>query len=162
MKSIEIYGDNRHDNATQTRIACRGIVVQDEMILLSYEVNTDQWFIPGGGLENCETLEACCIRELREETGYTVKPTQHVLTIHEYYEDWHFISHYFICEVVGKGDRSLTEREREVGLEPRWVELSTARGIFSKHKSYDVSDEMKRGAYLREYEALLNAVNPQF
>ncbi len=30
------------------------------------------WAIPGGGAREGETLQACCIRDVREETGYTV------------------------------------------------------------------------------------------
>lgn len=48
----------------------------------------------------------------------------------------------------------LTEREAEVGLEPRWVPLDEAVVIFSKHNEY-ADNEMKRGAYQREHEALL-------
>lgn len=70
MKTIDIYGDNRFEKQTKTRVACRGIVISDGKILMSYEVKTDQWFIPGGGLENDENLEECCVRELAEETGY--------------------------------------------------------------------------------------------
>lgn len=72
MKTIDIYGDNRFEKQTKTRVACRGIVLSKGNILLSYEVNTDQWFIPGGGLEADESLEECCSRELAEETGCVV------------------------------------------------------------------------------------------
>jgi hypothetical protein len=67
---------------------------------------------------------------------------------------WLFESHYFICELEGKTARKLTEREAEVGLEPRWIPVHDAVDIFSKHNAYAAADEMKRGAYLREYEAL--------
>ncbi|MBQ8278482.1 MAG: NUDIX domain-containing protein [Roseburia sp.] len=154
MKTIDIYGENRFEKYTKIREACRGIVISDEKILLSYEVNCDQYFIPGGGLEQNESLEECCIRELAEETGYIVRPIKQYLTINEYYEEWLFVSHYFICEVVGKTERSLTEREIEVGLEPRWIPLNEAIEIYSKHQDYANENEMKRGAYLREYEAL--------
>ena len=137
------------------REACRGVVIENNNILLTYEVNTDQWFIPGGGLEDGENSIECCIRELTEETGAIVKPGEHFLTIHEYYEEWHFVSHYFICERVGKTERTLTERERLVGLEPRWIPLPDALEIFSRHNDYAAENEMKRGAYLREYQALL-------
>ena len=50
MKTIDIYGDNRFEKQTKTRVACRGIVISDGKILMSYEVKTDQWFIPGGGV----------------------------------------------------------------------------------------------------------------
>ena len=29
MKEITIYGDNRHEKATKSRIACRGILIRD-------------------------------------------------------------------------------------------------------------------------------------
>ena len=63
MESINIFGENRFETYTKIRKACRGIVISNGMILLTYEVNTDQWFIPGGGLESGESLEACCVRE---------------------------------------------------------------------------------------------------
>ena len=154
METINIFGENRFETYTKTRKACRGIVISNGMILLTYEVNTDQWFIPGGGLESLESIEQCCIRELAEETGYVVNPQRHFATINEYYDEWLFISHYFTCEITGETQRLLTEREAEVGLEPRWIPLHEAVTIFSKHQDY-AYDEMKRGSYLREYKALL-------
>lgn len=156
MKTIEILGENRFVEQTKTRVACRGVVISEGKILLTYEVNTDQYFIPGGGLEGGESLGECCVRELAEETGYVVRPLQQYLTIHEYYEEWFFVSHYFICEVQGETVRKLTEREAEAGLVPKWIPLEEAIEIFSKHQEYAAEDEMKRGAYLREYEALTN------
>lgn len=153
METINIYGDNRFAEHTKIREACRGIVVNDGKILMTYEVNTDQWFIPGGGLEGQESIEQCCIRELAEETGCVVNPLFRYLTINEYYEEWLFISHYFICEITRQTQRLLTEREMEVGLEPRWIPQEDAISIFSKHQEY-ADDEMKQGAYLREYKAL--------
>lgn len=154
MKLLNIYGDNRHKKHTKTREACRGILISEEKILLTYEVNTDQWFIPGGGLEINESLEDCCVRELAEETGCIVKTNKHYLKINEYYEEWFFISHYFVCDFIGETKRKLTEREVEVGLEPKWISLNEAIEIFSKHQEYACENEMKRGAYLREYNAL--------
>ena len=86
METINIFGENRFETYTKTRKACRGIVISNGMILLTYEVNTDQWFIPGGGLESGESLEACCVRELAEETGCIVRPIYQYLMINEYYE----------------------------------------------------------------------------
>ena len=161
MKIIDIYGDNRFETYTKTREACRGIVIRDGKILLTYEVNTDQWFIPGGGVEGTESLENCCVRELAEETGCVVEAEERFLTINEYYEEWFFVSHYYVCDYVGDTERTLTEREAEVGLEPRWIPLEEAIEIFSKHQEYAAENEMKRGAYLREYKALLTFVEKE-
>lgn len=158
MEIINIYGDNRFEKVSKKRIACRGIIVLDDKILLTNEVNMDQWFIPGGGLEPNETLEECCIREMAEETGELVTIFESYLIINEYYEDWHFESYYFICGLLGKTKRKLTSREIEAGLEPRWISLAEAIDIFSKHQEF-ADNEMKRGAYLREYNALLCYIN---
>lgn len=153
MKTVHIYGDNRFERHTKVRAACRGIVIRDGKILLSYEANADQWMIPGGGIEAEESEEACCVRELAEETGFLVKPLQPYLEIHEYYEDWLYTSRYFICQVMGQAESKLTRREKEVGMEPRWIPLEEAVSIFSKHQDY-ADQEEKRGMYLREYLAL--------
>lgn len=154
MPTLEIIGSNSHPTFTKTRIACRGIVVRNGMLLLSRETVTDWWLIPGGGLERDETVEECCIREVREETGYTVRPVTQFLTLHEYYEEWRYTSHYFICEVQGEGEPSLTEAEQKRGLAPEWLPLEEALSIFAKHRDYASTSEEKRGSYLREYTAL--------
>lgn len=160
MKTIDIYGEKYFEQYVKIREACRGIVIRDDQILLTYEVNTDQWFIPGGGLENKETLEACVGRELAEETGCIVNPKYKYLTINEHYEDWLFISHYFVCEYVDDTERTLTEMEALNGLEPRWICISEAVDIFSKYQDYYADEnKMKYGAYLREYKALLSYVD---
>lgn len=155
MKTMETIGANYFGTFSHTREGCRGIVVCGGAILLSREVNTDYWLIPGGGMEAGETPEECCTREVREETGVLVEPVEKFLTLHEYYEDWRYTSHYFTCEVIGSGAQALTEQERERGLIPRWIPLEKALSIFRKHADYAATNEEKRGAYLREYTALL-------
>lgn len=154
MKILDIYGDNRFDIFTKTRTSCRGIVIKDDNILLTYEINTDIYNIPGGGLEANEDLQDCCIREIAEETGYKVEPTEEFFLTNEYYEEWLYISHYYICKCVGETERKLSPREIKVGMEPVWVPLNEAIEIFSKHQDYAATDEEKRGIYLREYNAL--------
>ena len=154
MKTVEILGENRFETWTKTRAGSRAVVVRDSRILLSHEVNSGWWLVPGGGEEEGETPEECCVREVEEETGLIVKPLQQFLTMYEYYEEYRYISHYFICEVTGQGRMRLTDAEIRRGVEPQWIPLQEAVDIFSRHQSYaDVSEE-KRGAYLREYTAL--------
>ena len=154
MKEAVIYGENRHANATHTRVACRGVIIRDGKILLVYEANLDKYLIPGGGVEPGETLEQCCIREMAEETGTVVQPRQHYLTIHEYYQRWHLISHYFVCDCQGETQQHLTDYEADAGMEPRRLPLEEAREVFSRFSEWEGIDDMKRGAYLREFTAL--------
>ena len=158
MKIIDIVGANYFGKWNKTRTACRGIIIENSKILLSYEAVTDQWMIPGGGLEEGETEAECCIREIAEETGTLVDDSECLLEIDEYYEDWKWINKYFFCKVKGMTEPKLTERERNVGIEARWISVDEAKNIFSKHDSYTGTDEMRRGMYLREHTALTELV----
>lgn len=156
MKIIEIIGENYFGHYDRIRAGCRGIVIKDGKILLSYETKKDTWMIPGGGSEDGEDDRACCIREISEETGSVVDLSPCVLEIDEYYEDVKYISRYFFGVIVGETERKLTPAEIEGGLEPVWTSVRKAEKIFSRHASYSQTDEMKRGLYLREYTALKN------
>lgn len=139
---------------SKTRVGCRGIVIKDSLMLISHEVNTDYYLIPGDGLEGGETAEECCIREIREETGYIVRPVSCFLTMNEYYEEYKYVSHYFVCEIIGKSVQNLTAYERERGLIPEWIAPKKMLEMFSRHNDFAATNEEKRGAYLREYTAL--------
>lgn len=158
MKTIDIVGENYFGKWDKTRTACRGIVIDGEKILLSYETRTDQWMLPGGGLEENESERECCVREIAEETGAIVETSDCLLEINEYYEDWKWVNKYFVCKVIGSTEIKQTKREIEVGMEPRWLSISEIKDIFSKHNLYANENEMRRGMYLREYTALTELV----
>lgn len=154
MKTIEILGENRFETFTKTRSGSRAIIIRDGKLLLSHETNSGWWLIPGGGLEAGETPEMACIREVEEETGYIVRPVRQFLTMNEYYEEYRYVSDYFVCEVTGKGRMNLTDAEIRRGVEPQWIPFREAVRIFSEHESYAGISEEKRGSYQREYTAL--------
>ena len=154
MKTIEIVGKNYFGHWTHERTACRCIVIEDGCVLLSYAARDDLWMIPGGGLEAGEDEGTCCVRELAEETGRIVLPSACALEIDEYYEDCKYVSRYFFGAVVGRCQIKLTEAERRMGLEPRWLPGEEALHIFSRHADYTDTDEERRGIYQREHTAL--------
>ncbi len=154
MRSIDIYGANYAGHSAHERAASRGILLRGDDILLSRETAVGQWMIPGGGVEAGETPEACCVREMAEETGVLVRPERCFLTLNEHYEDWKYVTHYFACAETGTAERRPTERERAVGAEPAWIPLKDALAIFSRHADWAATDEERRGIYLREYRAL--------
>lgn len=158
MKEIDILGANRFEIYTKTRGGSRAVILRGNSILLSHEVVSGNWLIPGGGLEEGETPEECCVRETEEETGLIVKPVREYLVLNEYYEEVRYISHYFACEVIGSGKMRLTEREIEAGARPEWLPLKEAVELFSHHQDYAATNEERRGMYLREYTALMEYV----
>ena len=151
VETITQYAKNYADPPLGVRQASRAIIVKDGKVLLTYETNTDVYMSPGGGIEPNETLEECCVRELREETGYIVKPIQRFVTVNEYCFEIMYASNYFICEITGESERKLTETEIEHGATPVWLDFEEALEMFSHYpeKREDISS-----LYLREYTVL--------
>jgi 8-oxo-dGTP pyrophosphatase MutT (NUDIX family) len=52
-------------------VSVNGVVARDGRILLLHNVR-GEWELPGGRLEIGETPEQCVVREIAEETGWTV------------------------------------------------------------------------------------------
>ena len=130
MRTISIVGDNYLGKWEKARVACRGIILRDGMILLSCETANGIWMLPGGGLEPGEDERACCIREIAEETGILTEPSECALEIDEYYGDRKWVNRYFFGTVAGKTGRNLTDAEKAVRMEPGWLPLEEAVRIF--------------------------------
>ena len=158
-RNFTIVGSNFTGEVKNVREASRAIIIENDELLVSYEKNTNQYMIPGGGNEENEDNISCVKRELEEETGYLIEPGELVLTIDEYYEDCRYISHYYLAKVVGKGTQHLSERELEVGMVPLWKNVDEMIDIFSPYKNHEERDEMRRGLYFREYWALVKSLN---
>ena len=159
METIEIIGDDYLGHFDNLRYASRAVIIKDNMILLSYEVNTDLWKLPGGGLENDETASDAVIREVREETGHIIEPSSLILEIDEYYGNSKFVTYYFFGDIKGTTNQSLTEGEIKNRLEPRWIAIKEAINIFSNYEKYTHGFVEKSGLYYREYVALNRMLN---
>ncbi|MFI1734458.1 NUDIX hydrolase [Streptomyces acidicola] len=61
----------------ELRVAAYAVCVRDEQVLLARWVARDgskRWTLPGGGMDHGEDPYDTVIREVEEETGYTVEP----------------------------------------------------------------------------------------
>ncbi len=154
MKTIDIIGNNYYGSWNRIRRACRSIIIQNGKILLTHMKKHDVWMLPGGGTEENETERQCVIRETAEETGYLIMPSDCLLEIDEYYENWKYVTYYFSGEIIAVSGSRLTEVEKRAGMESAWISVSECMEIFSKHNDYAQTDEVKRGIYERECMAL--------
>lgn len=123
MDSLKTYLSKKWDTQVRNLYFIPTVIVQANFkkLIEKFKIhgaNAGYYLIPGGGLESGETPEECCAREVREETGYIVKPVFHFLTVNEYYEEYKFISHYFLCDIIGESEQNLTANEIKRGLIP--------------------------------------------
>ena len=73
------------------------------------------WEFPGGKQETGETLEACLVREIREELGLDIDVGRHFLTVEQEYPDIRIRLHCFAC--TASGDPAEMSDHHEI----RWV-----------------------------------------
>jgi 8-oxo-dGTP pyrophosphatase MutT (NUDIX family) len=100
---------------TKRATSAGGVVVDDRpdgsrLVLLIARRNAagePQWTLPKGRIEDGETHEQAAVREVREETGYTVRIRDRLGTI-DYWFVWrpdrvryHKFVHYFVMETDG-------------------------------------------------------------
>lgn len=120
------------EGTVYARIAARAIVHFDDKYLFVKGIDGDLKF-PGGGMEEGETIIETLIREVKEETGYTVdesrlsvKPRYFVHEMGKGAIDDKLImdSYYYDC-YVNEGMHFLNEAdfETETGYHPVWITL---------------------------------------
>jgi 8-oxo-dGTP diphosphatase len=87
-----------------------GVIVHDGRVVIvkrRFEPLAGQWSIPGGAVEAGETLEACVVREMNEETGFVVEVGPVVEVLDRITRDdegrvlYHFVLIDYLCRPVG-------------------------------------------------------------
>lgn len=72
------------------------------------------WEFPGGKCEPGESLDACLVRELREELNVQARVGEEILSTSHAYADRTIELHFFRCEIVGMPSP-------QQGQEMQWV-----------------------------------------
>jgi 8-oxo-dGTP diphosphatase len=94
------------------------IIMNDKVLMVQQHVQRGDivWNFPGGGMEENETPEQTCIREVREETGYEVQIKKLLLKGKEKFT--------FLAEVIG-GELSLDKEliGNEDLVDVKWISL---------------------------------------
>jgi len=141
---IEIFADDLRKEDTlgiKPHIGARGIVRRDDEFLLIHLESTDLYTLPGGGVEQGESLEEAVVREVKEETGYVCKVVKPGVVLKEYFSDSIWQNHYFVLELVSEGSVALTEEEKELGLKAVWLSFEDVLHVLSEHESKAVHAE---------------------
>ena len=115
----------------EKRVSSRAIIIEDGKLLTMFrrKIKKDgsvkeYYVIPGGGLEESETLEENVIRELKEEFNVDIEVVKFLGT--EEYDDT--IANYFLCKIVNGtpklGGEELERMTNENYYEVRYINLN--------------------------------------
>lgn len=129
------------------RSAAKALIVHEGKLLLNRCVHTDgslYYDLPGGGQQQYESLEQAVVREVWEETGYTVRMVRFAALAEEIYtseklreaypEYTHRVKHIFIAELMD-GLRAVPT-ELDMGMERcEWVALEDVPRLKEVHPS---------------------------
>ncbi|SDQ06334.1 NUDIX hydrolase [Virgibacillus salinus] len=93
------------------------------MVLQGKPEEDKTWSVPSGGLEKNESFEECCVREIKEETGYVAEVVDEIKVKKGIYEKINisFEVHYFLVKIVG-GDRKIQDPDNLI-YEIAWKNL---------------------------------------
>ena len=118
------------------RVSSRAIIIEDGKLLTMFrrKIKNDgsikeYYVIPGGGLEENETLEENVIRELKEEFNVDIEVIKFLESVE--YKDT--IANYFLCKIVNGtpklGGEELERMSESNYYEVRFVDLNELDNI---------------------------------
>lgn len=129
----------------KTRTTIRGVVFNNDKVLMLYSKKYNDYIFPGGGIKEAESHEECLKRELYEEVGaHKVKMIEPIGYIEEIRHGisgsdsvYNQKSYYYACIIDEIGEPNFVGRENEDVLETVYVEIDEV----IKHNNKIVKDK---------------------
>jgi 8-oxo-dGTP diphosphatase len=111
-----------------------GCIINDlNQVLMVYNADSNHWSMPGGKVEDAESLDQACVREVFEETGYTVEVNE-LMALNECKlksTQEHAIFFTFHC-VITKGEQTVLDTN-EIS-QVKWLSFEEADKLMPYHK----------------------------
>ncbi|KRG13662.1 DNA mismatch repair protein MutT [Virgibacillus soli] len=108
------------------------IYKEDDKKILMVNNMEGGWSLPGGAVEQGETLEQAVIREVREETGLTIEASEIIAVNEAKFEEkgHHALMITFKAKII-EGEISIRDKDEIADIE--WVDLQRANELMPYH-----------------------------
>ncbi|MCX6739565.1 MAG: NUDIX hydrolase [Candidatus Parcubacteria bacterium] len=130
---------------------------ENKIALMGNKVNTFL-LLPGGGIDDNESILDGITRECQEETGCKIE-LQKTLGVTEDFrlrDSRHCISFGFSAKVISYGTPSLTENEADIGAYVKWLSLPEAIELLT------LQEEKVKNGEVKFYNTCFNTIRDSF
>lgn len=144
LRDRDIFPDTQVSDNSQHefRLAVKGVILDKENKLAL--AGTRYSLLPGGGVEEGESLVEALIREVREEIGCDIEIIKEIAVTEEFRDKIkrHQETHFFLVNVVGEKGEPTTSQENEQDIKILWCTLDEAIKLLEgemedmSHESY--------------------------
>ena len=128
---------------TKRRMAARAVMKNaDGKIAVMHFSKIGTYKLPGGGRDEGESMREALDREMREETGYTLKGVEQLCLVEEYRYVYgmHQTSYVYTATCDSFVGTALTDSERDLGMELVWAD-SYEKAIELIHASNEIDED---------------------
>ena len=157
---------NASNTSQFTRLTSRAIAFSGSKILLMYTARYDDYSLPGGGIDEGETIEQGLIRELQEETGAQNIKVLGEFGLYEEFRPWYkddfdvinIKSYCYFCSIDAQlGQSQLEHYEQQNGMVAKWVDIHEAIA----HNERTLANSDKQGLSIIRETYLLKEIVKQ-